>query len=195
MAVASTLVAAPCRAGVVAGVSMPDSVRADGHVLRLNGMALYRRLGFKVLVAGLYLPAREHDPAKILAADTPRRYVTRFLRAVGAKRVRDAWMKGLARNTPNAGAGVTAQFRTLCGWARDFREGDEIDVTYAPGSGSVVVIGGARKGVIPGKGFSDAYFALALGPHPSLGDGFKRRLLGEGSVRASTPRPARYRSP
>jgi len=191
----TALAASPSYARVVAGTQMPDSVRAGGILLSLNGVALYRKYGFKILVAGLYLPGPEHDAARILAADTPRRYLNRFLRRVGAKRVRDEWRKGLARNTPNASAEVRAQFQELCGWATDFREGDEIDVTYVPGTGSLVLIKGERKGVIPGKGFSDAYLALTLGPNPGLGAGFKRRLLGIESVRASAPRSARRRSP
>ena len=167
---------------------MPDSARVGGTPLRLNGMAIYRKFGFKVLVAGLYLPSPQHDAATILAADSPRRYVTRFLRGVGAERVRSAWRKGLARNTPNASAEVKAEFRELTAWARDFREGEEIDVTYVPGVGSTVVIAGTQKGILPGKGFSDAYLALALGREPSLGVAFKQRLLGAGAVRASAPR-------
>jgi len=194
-ALLAALAAAPSPARTLSGVSVPDTARIDGALLHLNGMAIYRKFGFKVLVAGLYLPAPEHDADAILASDSPRRYVTRFLRGVGAQRVRDAWRKGLARNSPNASAQVKAQFQELIGWARDFREGEEVDVTYVPGVGSTVVIAGTRKGLLPGKGFSDAYLALALGPQPSLGVAFKRRLLGAESVSASAPRSARRRSP
>jgi hypothetical protein len=41
-----------------------------------------------------------------------------------------------------------------------------------------VEIGGVRKGILPGKGFADAYFACAIGPKPGLGEKFKRHLLG-----------------
>ena len=195
LALTASLPAPPSRADEIAGREMPDSLRAGVHLLRLNGTALYRKFGFKVLVAGLYLPRPESDASEILRSDAPRGYVSRFLRGVGAKRVSDAWMKGLASNTPKASEVVRAQFRTLCGWARDFRAGDEITVTYVPGEGSTVVIGGVRKGVVPGKEFADAYFALALGPNPSLGAAFKRRLLGEGALKASGRPRARYRSP
>jgi hypothetical protein len=196
LALAASLLGPPIRAGERTNLSMPDSLRADAqHLLRLNGSAVYRKFGFKVLVAGLYLPRPEGDAAKILAADEPRGYVSRFLRSVGSKRVCDAWRTGLASNSPNASAKVRAQFETLGGWTHDFRAGNEIAVTYVPGRGSVVVIDGARKGVLEGKAFADAYFALALGPNPSLGAAFKRRLLGPEAIRASAESPARYRSP
>lgn len=165
-------------AGRMSGVEMADSVRAEGRLLRLNGMANYRKFGFQVLVAGLYLSERSSDPAKILAADSPRRYVTHFKRSVGAERICEAWRDGLKANTPHATAEVREQFRTLCRWMRDFRKGDEITVTYLPGRGSEVEINGIPIGIMRGKGFADAYFGLALGPKPSLGKKFKQRLLG-----------------
>lgn len=175
---ASPATARLAHAGVVAGAAMPDTVRFDEHVLLLNGAAVYSKYGVQVLVAGLWLDQREPDASRILEFDRPRRYVTHFLRHVGGKRIRDAWMKGLEANSPGATAEVREQFRTLCSWTRDFQRGDEITVTYIPGHGSVVDIGGVRRGVVAGKGFADAYFACAIGPKPGLGDRFKRRLLG-----------------
>ena len=175
---APLLLAGPAVAGRVSGVSMADSVRVEGRLLRLNGMANYRKFGFQVLVAGLYLSERSSDPAKILAADSPRRYVTHFMRGVGAERICKAWRDWLKANSPHATAEVREQFRTLCRWMRDFRKGDEITVTYLPGRGSEVEINGIPIGIMRGKGFADAYFGLALGPKPSLGKKFKQRLLG-----------------
>jgi hypothetical protein len=168
----------PAQARTLARVTLPDSLAIDGASLRLNGMALYEKFTFNVLVAGLYLERPERSAERVLAADRPRRYVTRFLRDVGAKRIRDAWRKGFRQNSPDASAEVRAQFEQLCGWIRDFRRGEEIVVTYVPGRGSEIEISGARARTIPGKGFADAYFALALGPKPVPGEKFKRRLLG-----------------
>lgn len=162
----------------MAGMQMPDSVVVEQGVLKLNGMALYRKFGFPVLVAGLYLSDLESGPTRILEANLPRRYVTHFLRPVGSKRICDAWRKGLEANSPEASEEVRAQLRTLCRWVRDFHSGDELTVTYLPATGSRVEINGTPVGVLPGKGFADAYFGFALGPKPSLGDKFKGRLLG-----------------
>lgn len=166
-------------AAVVAGVTMRDSIPLERGVLRLRGMSLYRKIGFPVLVAGLYVSGEERDPGRILHADSPRRYVTHFLRGVGKKRICDAWAKGLRENTPDASEEVRAKFRTLCGWIHDFDRDDELTVTYLPAKGSAVDIDGRRIGTIEGKAFADAYFALALGPKPSLGQKFKARLLGK----------------
>jgi hypothetical protein len=172
------LVTAPAHAGITAGVEMPDSVHFGQGQLRLNGMALYRKFLIRVLVGGLYLRETRRDEAAILGADAPRRLVMHFLRNVGADKIHEAWGKGLDDNAPEAGEEVRAQFRTLGSWLRDFHRGDEITVTYWPEEGSTVEINGMPVGVLKGKGFADAYFSLALGPKPSLGKKFKRRLLG-----------------
>ncbi len=158
---------------------MPDSIQVQQTLLRLNGMALYRKLTFSVLVAGLYWDHQESDPKVILASDSPRRYVAHFLHNVSAKRITDAWKRGLRENTPNASEEVREKFQTLYDWLRDFHPGEEVVVTYLPTSGCRVEMGGTEMGVIPGKDFADAYFALALGPRPNFGNKFQKKLLGK----------------
>jgi hypothetical protein len=162
----------------VAGTEMPDSIRVQGVLLTLNGVAVYKKFGFKVLVAGLWLDHLEQDAGKILDSDLPRRSVTHFLRRVSSKRIRMAWSQGLRENSPEASPEVREQFQTLYGWTRDFVPGDEITVTYLPGQGSTVDMGGVFMGSLPGKAFADAFFACAIGPKPTPGDKFKKGLLG-----------------
>lgn len=166
------------RARVVAGIEMPDTFRVGGQVLELNGTAVYSKFGIRILAAGLWLDRRESDPSRILGADLPRRYVTHFFHRVSAKRIRAEWLRGLAENSPQAGADVRQQFLTLSGWIHDFHPGEEIAVVYLPGHGSDVEVGGVLMGTLSGKGFADAYFACALGPRPRLGQSFRKRLLG-----------------
>jgi hypothetical protein len=141
-------------------------------------LAVYRKFGFKVLVAALYLPAKESDERLILGADRPRRYVSHFVRGVSAEKIRDVWRKGLRENTPSASEEVQRQFRTLYGWLKDMRSGQEIVFSYRPGSGSVIDIDGRTVGRLPGKAVADAFFAMALGSKPACGEEFKRKLLG-----------------
>jgi Chalcone isomerase-like len=177
-AAALAALAAPAGARQLAGVELPDTLRVDQARFELNGAALYKKFGVRVLVAGLWLEHVDREPAKILRDDAPRRYVSHFLHSVSAKRICKAWREGLAANTPNATPEVKRQFQDLCSWIRDFHSGDEITVTYLPTRGSLVEVNGARVGLIPGKPFSDAYFALALGPKPGPGESFKKDLLG-----------------
>jgi hypothetical protein len=59
----------------------------------------------------------------------------------------------------------------------DVVKGDEILLTYVPGRGTVVTAKGVEKGIIEGKDFADALFAVWLGPNPAQED-LKRALLG-----------------
>lgn len=178
IALLSIALVAPVQARILAGVTLPETIHLDGTTLVLNGASIYRKFGFKVLVAGLYLTHRDSNAASILGADTPRRYVSHFVREVSGTRIRDAWRKGFAQNNPSPSAGLKARFETLCGWIGDQKAGDEIVFTYCPGVGSSVEENGSRRGTIEGKDLADAYFALAIGPKPVPGESFKSRLLG-----------------
>ena len=168
----------PAGARSVAGTEMPDSVRVQDALLTLNGVAIYKKFGIQFLVSGLWLDHLEQDAGKILDSDLPRRSVTHFLHRVSSKRICKTWKKGLRENSPEASLDVREQFETLYGWTRDFAPGDEITVTYVPGLGSTVDIGGVFMGSLPGKPFADAFFACAIGPKPAPGDKFKKKLLG-----------------
>ena len=170
--------AAPACARAIAGLDFADTLQVQETRFTLSGVASYKKFGFPVLVAALWLAHAERDPGKILIEDMPRRYVTHFQRGVSSRRICRAWKEGLEANSPGASGEVKQQFQTLCLWIHDVRAGDEIAVTYFPGRGSIVELDGTRVGEISGKGFADAYFACALGPRPGLGKGFKRALLG-----------------
>jgi len=170
--------AAPAAAGTLAGVTLPDKVDAGGQALVLNGMGLRKKFFVKVYVGGLYLPAKERSPAKVLGADAARRMAFHFLYGVSAKQMCDAWDEGLADNTAAAPADVKASFRTLCGYMEDIPKGHEMTLTYVPGQGTRVEVNGKTKGTLPGKPTADAILASWIGPHPGPGDDFKQAVLG-----------------
>jgi hypothetical protein len=178
---AATLVLAPAppaAAATLAGVSLPDKADAGGQALVLNGLGLRKKLFIKVYVGGLYLPAKEHAAATILAADAPRRMIFHFLYGVSADQMCDAWQEGLADNTPGAAAEVKAGFRTLCGYMEKIPKGNEMVLTYLPGQGTRVEVNGKVKGTIPGKPVADAILATWIGQRPGPGEDFKQAVLG-----------------
>jgi hypothetical protein len=170
--------APPAGAGTLAGVTLPDKVEAGGQALVLNGMGLRKKFFVKVYVGGLYLPAKERSPAKVLGADAPRRMVLHFVYSVSAKQMCDAWEEGLADNTPAATAEVKAGFHALCGYMEDIPKGNEMALTYLPGQGTRVEVNGKAKGTLPGKPIADAIAATWIGPHPGPGEDFKASVLG-----------------
>ena len=72
------------------GVTMPDKITIEGKELVLNGMALRKKIIFKVYVAGLYLPAKETNDKKILKTDETRQMVMHWVRSVGKGKINDS---------------------------------------------------------------------------------------------------------
>jgi hypothetical protein len=160
------------------GVNLPRRLDLEGHALVLNGTATRKKFIVKVYVAGLYLPARESDAEKILAADEPRHLVMQFVHDVDKGKMCNAWNEALEKNTPDASAELKGQFETLCGYMEDIKKGEQFAFSYLPGEGTRVQVKGAAKGTIEGKAFADALFKAWIGPKPGPGEGFKKQLLG-----------------
>lgn len=171
-------VAGPAAAATLAGVTLPDTAEAGGQPLVLDGLALRTKFFIKVYVAGLYLPAKERSPARILGADAPRRMSFHFVYSVSARQMCDAWDEGLADNTPSASGEVKAGFKTLCTYMEAIPKGNEMVLTYVPGQGTKVEVNGKTKGTLPGKPTADAILATWIGPHPGPGEDFKQAILG-----------------
>ena len=56
--------------------------------------------------------------------------------------------------------------------------GDEILLTWVPERGTKVTVRGTDRGVIEGRDFADALFAVWIGPNPVQED-LKKALLGD----------------
>ena len=176
--VAASALPAPARAAELAGVSVPDSTRAGETALVLNGIALRSKFFVKVYVGALYLPAREADAGRLLAADGVRRMELRFVRNVSTKQLCDSWKEGLEANVPGAAADLTAKFDRLCAAMADVHEGSVLSATYLPATGTEIAFDGQAKATIEGKDFADALLACWIGPKPGPGEDFKKGVLG-----------------
>ncbi len=165
-------------AGTLAGVTMDNQISVGSQDLVLNGMGLRSKFFVKVYVGGLYLPGKQTDAAKVLAADEARRMVMHWLHDAGKDAVCDGWNEGLAANTSGASAELKKDFDTLCSYMADAVTGDRFVFTYVPGTGTAVELKGQAKGTIAGKPFADALLACWIGPKPGPGEDFKKHLLG-----------------
>jgi hypothetical protein len=154
-------------------------LKIGDQTLVLNGLALRKKVIFKVYVAGLYLPAKEQSGEKILAVDGLRCTVMHFLRSVEAGKINEAWFEGLQANTPNHSLELKKQFDTLATLMEDLKEGDKLVFTYQPGKGTEVKVKGIIKGVLGDKAFADALFSCWIGKKPGPGEDFKQGLLGK----------------
>lgn len=179
LAAALSLAAIPAGAATVAGVHLEDRGTVGDQTLVLNGAALRKKFIVKVYVGGLYLPAKQSNPATVIATDAPRRMVMHFLHDVDKGKMAEAWEDGLKDNTPNASPEVKTAFRTLSSWMEDMKEGQRIVLTYAPGTGTTVEVNGRNQGTLGGKAVADALLNTWIGPKPGPGGDFKKGVLGQ----------------
>jgi hypothetical protein len=159
LAAALTLATVDAGAASLAGVTIPDTASVNGHNLVLNGAGLRKKMFIKVYTGALYLQAKQANAAAILSADAPRRMVMHFVFDVGKGKIAEAWTEGLEANVPNAAAEVKTNFATLSSWMGDMKDGQEIVLSYVPGTGTTVQVAGATKGTLAGKATADAILA------------------------------------
>jgi hypothetical protein len=172
-----SLAAAITLAGEVAGVKMPDSVTVEGKTLKLNGMGLRKKVVFKVYVTGLYLESPSKDPAAVLSSDQIKSMRLWILRSLKGSQITEAIVEGFEKNSKAQMGALKARLEKFNAMFPDVQEGDQIEMTYVPGKGTVVTAKGTEKGVIEGKDFADALFSVWLGPNPVQED-LKKALLG-----------------
>jgi hypothetical protein len=166
-------------AATVAGVNIADTTDVNGQKLVLNGAGLRKKFVVKVYTGALYLPAKQANPAAVLSADTPRRMVMHFVYDVDKGKIAEAWTDGLKDNVPGASAEVKNNFNQLSSWMEDVKEGQEIVMTYVPGTGTTVQVNGKTKGTLAGKATNDAILSTWIGPKPGPGKDFKNAVLGQ----------------
>ena len=163
--------------GTLAGVTLPDTVQAGGKTLILNGLGLRKKYMVKVYVAGLYLEQKSSDPVAILKADTPKRIVMHFVRGVTKNQIVDGFNESFEDNTPDAKQTMKGEIDQFLGAMDLVHDGDEILLTYLPGTGTTVAVGGKEKLTISAPAFAAVLFSVWLGPKPPSQE-MKEGLLG-----------------
>jgi hypothetical protein len=169
--------AAIASAGELAGVKLPDTEVIEGKTLKLNGAGLRKKVVFKVYVAGLYLESPSKDAAGVVTSDQIKSIRLHILRSLEASKITEAITEGFERNSAAQMGALKVRLDRFNAMFPNVKEGDEIAMTYVPGKGTVVAAKGAEKGVVEGKDFADALFAVWLGANPVQED-LKKALLG-----------------
>lgn len=161
----------------VAGVKVPDTATIEGKTLKLNGAGLRKKMLFKVYVAGLYVEAPSRDAAAVISADSVKSIRLHILRGLSGSQIGEAISDGFYHNSKAQMGALSDRLQKLNGMFPAVVEGDQIVLTYVPGKGTQVSAKGQDKGVIEGKDFADALFAVWLGENP-VQDDLKKALLG-----------------
>ena len=161
-------------AATLAGVTLPDSANVGGKSLVLNGIALRTKMGVKVYVAGLYLAQKSRDGAAIINADEPKRIVLHATRELDSGKLKDSISDGF---DASAKANLKPQIDQFMSGLETLKDGEEMAITYIPGTGTTLNMKSKDKVTIPGQPFGQAIFGVWLGAK-SPGD-VKKALLGQ----------------
>ncbi len=171
------LLTPPAAPRELAGVTMPETLTVGGETLKLNGVGLRKKAIFKVYVGGLYLDVPARDPAAILARDGAKAVRMQFLRDLKKTQLVDAFREGFEGNAPEKAAAQKGAVDRFLSLVPDVKEGEILTVAYTPGRGTSVALGEKELGVIEGRDFAGALFAIWLGPKPPS-DSLKAAMLG-----------------
>lgn len=171
----TTFTAIAAHAGSKGGVIMPNTIKVADKTLTLNGMGIREATVFMVdvYVAGLYLEKKSKDAKAIIASESAKRIVMKFVRDVDRDDLVKAWKQGFGRS-----AALKDRVKKLNSFMTDVEERDSMVFTYIPGKGTEVAIKGKSKGVLPGADFGSALFKIWLGPNPP-NEGLRTGMLGK----------------
>ncbi|MCY1044647.1 chalcone isomerase family protein [Corallococcus sp. bb12-1] len=160
------LVGGVAQAGQAGGVNMPDSLQVEGRTLALTHMELKKKLFFNIYVWSLYMEEEPTCFKQAVASNSLKRLHFRFLRTITKDQLVGSFREGLRQNPAMREDALNQSLEKLLSSLHDVRKGDDLVLTYLPGSG-LHVSGGASGGVhIPGKPFADALFSSWLNTHP-----------------------------
>jgi hypothetical protein len=165
----------PLLAATLADVTLPDSITVNNQTLMLNGLGLRSKMFVKVYVGGLYLEKKASDPAAIIQADAPKRVVMHFIYEPSREQMVDAFKEGFEGNAPGK---FKAEVEKWLAAQEALKKGDQIVVTYVPGTGTTLTIKGKDKLTVPGLPFAQAAFSVWFGPKPPTAD-LKNGMLGK----------------
>lgn len=165
----------------VEGVDLPTLLKKDSAELVLNGAGVRSYLFIKVYVAGLYLPAKNHNAQEIIEADEPS--IIR-LHAISRAFTSERMANTVREQFEKSNKGHTAELQTridmLCNRLaeEDIQKGDECDIAYTPNEGIRFFKNGKDINIqLTGLDLKQALWRNFLGDTPAEED-LKKALLG-----------------
>jgi hypothetical protein len=100
-----------------------------------------------------------------------------FVRGLSKEQLVDGFGESFENNTPDAKKTMKGEIGQFLGGLEPVNEGDEMVLTYVPGTGTSIAINGKEKLTISSPSFAMVLFSVWLGPKPPNAD-LKSGLLG-----------------
>jgi hypothetical protein len=168
---------AHAQAATLAGIELPDMMKAGEKTLTLNGIGIRQATIFKidVYVAGLYLESKSSDANAVLASKGIKHMEMRFMRSVSQKQIADTWGKGMKANCTRSCDEVLKQLDQITAQIPEFSKGDTLSIRFSS-ERTEISARGKPLGSIQGEAFGQALLAVWLGASPPSED-LKKSLL------------------
>ncbi len=169
-------------AAEVGGIKFDDTTKVAGKELKLNGLGLRTRFGFKVYAAGMYLTEKKTKTADIVGLEGPRRVTLVMMREISSEDFGEAFMAGLNANSDKAEKTKIlpqiGQFGAMFQLFPSLKKGDILHLDWIPGSGTQCELNGKKVGeVAPDVAFYNAVVKIWIGDKP-VDSSLKPALLG-----------------
>ena len=168
ISMAILMMASVADAKEVAGVNLPDTLKAGKQNLILNGAGLRSRMWIKVYVIGLYLVKKSKDANMVINSDEPMAVRMHFIyKKVEAKQLAEGMVDGIKKGTGGNIAPVQKELDQFISFYKgDVNTNDIHDLIYIPGKGLNVYMKGKLMGTIKGLAFKKALFSMWFGKDP-----------------------------
>ena len=161
----------------VAGVNLEPAVTANGHVLKLNGYGIRKKLFVKVYIGSLYSARRLSSGSEALHDNGDKLVRMNFLHSrVEKEKIIAAFNEGFTNNSPElAGSAEAKKFLAL--FAADFKRGDVVDLALGVDGSVSASHNGRQLGTVPSARLNRAVLAIYLGDRPA-DEALKKGMLG-----------------
>jgi hypothetical protein len=169
-----------CGAAEVAGVTMPDALKAGQDSLLLNGAGVRTKFFMDLYVGGLYVEEQGMDAAEIVEADAP---MAIKLHIISGLITSDKMEKTTREGFENATDGNTGPIQAeidnfIAVFKEKIEKGDVYDLIYVPGKGVETYKNEKYASITKGLDFKKALFGIWLGDKPAQ-KSLKKEMLGQ----------------
>jgi hypothetical protein len=172
----SMLLALPALPKEREGVTAPPVVQVAGKPLHLMGRGLRKKLWFKVYLASFYLENPVDDGEQAVSSDQIKQVQMHMLRDLERDKIVEAVQEGFQKNSGPDLPRLQSRLDSFLKAIPDLKGGQQILITYFPGTGTVLKAGRSDEITVPGKDFADALFSVWLGKNP-VDDELKAEML------------------
>jgi hypothetical protein len=164
----------------VEGVTVEKKLTVDGKELTLNGAGLREKFFIDLYVAGFYTTTKSNDGKMLTNADQP---MAITLDIVSSLVTQDKMIEAITdgfQESVNSAERKKLQSRIdkfIGFFNQEIVEGNEFQISYVPGKGTMAHKNGKLLGTIEGMDFKKGLFGIWIGNNP-VDNGLSKDLLG-----------------